>query len=161
MQSPSTPSNAMTNAPYKFQMACSCEHYTAKPRARFASPILTPQHNEELASMVIQHQGATNCGGGSTEDSTIWCFKDDACVNWVHEHDAVANNPGSSFVPIGAGPGFGPTGIAPIPVIPDARTRSRSPTIFHRVQQWLHTLPHVADIAEINCICSAAIRDRR
>ena len=147
----------MTTAPYKFQMACSCEHYTAKPRARFASPILTPQHNDELAGMVIQHQGATNCGGGSTEDLTIWCFKDDVCVNWVHERDTVATNP-----PIGAGPpSFGPSGIAPIPIIPDARTRSGSPTILHRVQQWLHTLPHVADIAEINCICSAAIRDRR
>ena len=75
---------------YRFQAQCRCGSYTAKPRARFDTPVLTKDHKDELQAMINQHQGAKGCqagGGDEILDNQIWCFRcdDGDGVDWENE----------------------------------------------------------------------------
>lgn len=75
------------SAEYKFQVSCPCGLYTAKPKHRCPTAVLTKGHLNEILNMLEQHKYNNESCKATRPigDDDIWCYADENGCDWIHE----------------------------------------------------------------------------
>ena len=75
------------SADYKFQVSCPCGLYTAKPKHRCPTAVLTKWHLNEILNMIEQHKYNNESCKATRPigDDDIWCYADEKGCDWIHE----------------------------------------------------------------------------
>ena len=79
------------SADYKFQVSCPCGLYTAKPKHRCPTAVLTKWHLNEILNMLEQHKYNNESCKATRPigDDDIWCYADGNGCDWLHEAEII------------------------------------------------------------------------
>ena len=155
---------------YKFHALCPCKFYTAKPKRRCDSAELPHDVFVQLKWMMKQHHDDTDCLGKDYPlcDEDIWCYKDDEGVPWTHaatggtSKNTVAVQKVATVTNRSRSPPPSRRGAIGEPSMVHVKkgSQSTSPGIVEQVKTWTLTDPPLHEVALVNAICAACLRNR-